>query len=158
MKLRTSIELSGKTATGIVVPGEVVAALGGGQRPAVQVTVGAHTYRSTIGSMGGRFLVPVGHVGGVGAEVVTAGAAEPVGTGAAAGLDVGWLGAAAERDGDLADGAAGVLGIQQRLGLVPDPVAVPVELDDGEPVDGLAAAFLADPVVLPCGVEIEMIK
>jgi hypothetical protein len=48
--------------------------------------------------------------------VVTAGAAEPVGTGAAAGLDAGWLGAAAERDGDLAGGAAGVLGIQQRLG------------------------------------------
>ena len=59
MKFRTTIELSGKTATGIVVPGEVVAALGGGQRPAVQVTVGAHTYRSTIGSMGGRFLVPL---------------------------------------------------------------------------------------------------
>jgi len=78
--------------------------------------------------------------------VVAAGAAEPVGAGVAAGLDVGWLGAAAERDGDLADGAAGVLGVQQGPGLVPDPVAVPVELNGGEPVDGLAAAFLADPL------------
>ncbi|MGH3222106.1 MAG: hypothetical protein ACRDPY_25990 [Streptosporangiaceae bacterium] len=30
------------------------------------------------------------------------------------------------------DGTAGVLGVQQRLGLVPDPVAVPVELHGGE--------------------------
>jgi hypothetical protein len=62
----------------------------------------------------------------------------------AARFDVGRLGAAAERDRDLADGAAGVLGIQQRLGLLSDPVAVPVELHGSEPVNGLAAAFLAN--------------
>ena len=35
---------------------------------------------------------------------------------------------------------------------------MPVELHGGEPVDGLAAAFLADPVILARGVEIEMIE
>jgi hypothetical protein len=37
-------------------------------------------------------------------------------------------------------------------------VAVSVELHGGEPVDGLAATFLANPVVLARGIEIEMIK
>ena len=32
-------------------------ALGPGKRPAVVVTVGPHTYRTTIASMGGRFLI-----------------------------------------------------------------------------------------------------
>ena len=59
MRFRATIELGGKTATGIVVPDEVVAALNGGKRPGVQVTVGSHTYRSTVGSMGGRFLIPL---------------------------------------------------------------------------------------------------
>lgn len=45
-------------ATGIVVPPEVVEALGGSKRPAVTVTVGGHTYRSTIASMGGRYMLP----------------------------------------------------------------------------------------------------
>ena len=88
--------------------------------------------------------VQVGQVGDVGAEVVAADAAEPVGAGAAAGLDVGRLGADAVGDGDLADGAAGVFGVQQRLGVAPDAVAVPVELHGGDPVDGFAAAGLAD--------------
>jgi hypothetical protein len=41
------------------VPPEVVDSLGAGRRPAVRVTVGGHTYRSTIASMGGRFLLPL---------------------------------------------------------------------------------------------------
>ncbi|MBX3028832.1 MAG: DUF1905 domain-containing protein [Chloroflexi bacterium] len=45
-------------ATGIEVPAEVVATLGGSRRPAVVVTVGDHTYRSTIASMGGRYMIP----------------------------------------------------------------------------------------------------
>ena len=69
----------------------------------------------------------VGQVGDVGAEVVAAGAAEPDRAGAAAGLDVGRFGAAAVGDGDVADGVAGVLGVQQGVGVAPDPVAVPVE-------------------------------
>ncbi len=56
---RTTVELGGKTATGLQVPDEIVRNLGTGKRPAVRVTVGKHTYRTTVGSMGGRFLVPL---------------------------------------------------------------------------------------------------
>ncbi len=59
MKFRATLELNGKTATGIEVPPDVVEALGGGKRPAVTVTIGGHSYRSTIGTMGGRTLIPV---------------------------------------------------------------------------------------------------
>lgn len=44
--------------TGIEVPAEVIEALGGGRRPAVTVTVNGYAYRSTVGVMGGRSLVP----------------------------------------------------------------------------------------------------
>jgi len=53
------VELGGKTATGLQVPDEVVAALGPGRRPAVRVTIGGHSYRTTVATMGGRFLVPL---------------------------------------------------------------------------------------------------
>ena len=59
MRFSTTVELGGKTATGMAVPPEVVEALGAGRRPAVTVTVGGHAYRSTIASMGGRFLIPL---------------------------------------------------------------------------------------------------
>jgi Domain of unknown function (DUF1905)/Bacteriocin-protection, YdeI or OmpD-Associated len=59
MKFRATVELGGKTATGIEVPEDVVAALGSGSRPAVTVTVGGHSYRTTVARMGGRFLVPL---------------------------------------------------------------------------------------------------
>ena len=54
-----TVLLGGKTATGIRVPPEVVDRLGAGRRPAVRVTVGGHTYRSTVGVMGGEFMVPL---------------------------------------------------------------------------------------------------
>lgn len=56
---RARVELEGKTATGIEVPDEVLARLGPGKRPAVAVTVGGHTYRSTVGSMRGRAMLPL---------------------------------------------------------------------------------------------------
>ncbi len=59
MHFRTTVERGGKTATGLLVPDEVVAALRAGRRPPVQVTVGGHTYRTTVASMGGRFLMPL---------------------------------------------------------------------------------------------------
>ena len=59
MKFRATLELGGKTATGIVVPPEVVESLGAGKRPAVNATIGNHTYRSTIAVMGGQYLLPV---------------------------------------------------------------------------------------------------
>lgn len=59
MKFRTTVELGAKTATGFCVPDEVVEALGSSKRPAVSVTVGHHTYRTTVARMGGRFMVPL---------------------------------------------------------------------------------------------------
>ena len=59
MKIRTTLLQHGKTATGFEVPADVVAALGSGKRPAVRVTIGKHTYRSTVAPMGGVFLIGV---------------------------------------------------------------------------------------------------
>jgi hypothetical protein len=59
MRFRATLELGGKTATGIRVPPEVVERLGSGKKPAVSVTINGHTYRSTIASMGGVFMLPV---------------------------------------------------------------------------------------------------
>ena len=59
MKFRSTVELGGKTATGIGVPAEVVTGLGSSKKPAVRVTINDHTYRSTIATMGGRFLLPL---------------------------------------------------------------------------------------------------
>jgi hypothetical protein len=69
MRFRSVIELGGKTATGLEVPAEVVTALGGGKRPAVRVTIGGHTYRSTIAVMGGRYLLPLSAENRAGAGV-----------------------------------------------------------------------------------------
>ncbi len=59
MRFHATIELNGKTATGIEVPAEVLAALGPGKRPSVRVTINGYGYPSTVGSMGGRSLIPV---------------------------------------------------------------------------------------------------
>lgn len=59
MRFHATIELGGKTATGIEVPAEVLAALGPGKRPSVRVTINGYSYPSTVGSMGGRSLIPV---------------------------------------------------------------------------------------------------
>jgi hypothetical protein len=59
MRFRATVELGGKTATGIEVPEDVVAALGSGNRPPVTVTVGGHSYRTTVARMGGRYLIPL---------------------------------------------------------------------------------------------------
>ena len=59
MKFRATIELAGKTATGIEVPAAVVTKLGSSKKPAVRVTIKGYTYRSTVASMGGRFMLPI---------------------------------------------------------------------------------------------------
>jgi hypothetical protein len=59
VRFRTTVELGGKTATGLVVPADVVDALGAGKKPPVRVTIGGHTYRSTVAVMGGRYLLPL---------------------------------------------------------------------------------------------------
>jgi antitoxin component of MazEF toxin-antitoxin module len=59
MRFRTTVLLGGKTATGLQIPDDVMTALGSGQRPKVRVTVGGHTYRTTVARMGGMYLVPL---------------------------------------------------------------------------------------------------
>jgi hypothetical protein len=59
MEFHSTVELGGKTATGIEVPADVVESLDGGKRPPVTVTVGSHTYRTTVAPMGGRFMIPL---------------------------------------------------------------------------------------------------
>ena len=58
MKFRTTIELGGKTATGMRVPPEVVEALGSGKRPPVRVTINDYTYRGTVAVMDGALGSP----------------------------------------------------------------------------------------------------
>ncbi len=59
MNFRATLVLHGKTATGFEVPDDIVAALGAGKRPPVRVSIGDHTYRTTIAPMGGVFLIGV---------------------------------------------------------------------------------------------------
>ena len=56
---RATIKLGGKTATGIEVPDDVVAALGSSRRPAVRATIAGYTYRTSVASMRGRFMLPI---------------------------------------------------------------------------------------------------
>ncbi|MCW2538459.1 MAG: hypothetical protein JWN95_184 [Frankiales bacterium] len=51
--------LGGKTATGFVIPDEVIDQLGAGKRPKVVLRIGSYSYRTTVASMGGRFLAPL---------------------------------------------------------------------------------------------------
>ena len=62
MRFRTKILSSGKTAAGIEVPAKVVEALGS-RRPKVRATINGYTYRSSVASMSGTFML------GVSAEV-----------------------------------------------------------------------------------------
>ena len=59
MQLRATILSAGKTAAGVVIPDEFLAALGSSRHPRVRVTVRGHTFRSSIASMAGRFMLPM---------------------------------------------------------------------------------------------------
>jgi len=61
MKFKTELlGQEGMNATGMVIPPEVVDALGAGKRPAVKVTLnGSYTYRNTVAVMGGEYMVGV---------------------------------------------------------------------------------------------------
>ena len=59
MRFRTTVDLNGRTATGMRVPPEIVEALGSGKRPPVLVTINGYTYRSTVAVMGGESLIGV---------------------------------------------------------------------------------------------------
>ena len=58
-RFTTEIELHGTTATGFQVPLDVVRALGPGKKPKVLVTIGPHTYRSTVAVYGGVPMLPL---------------------------------------------------------------------------------------------------
>lgn len=59
MKFHATLELAGKTATGFEVPADVISALGASKKPPVVVTLNGFVYRTTVGVMGGRSLIPV---------------------------------------------------------------------------------------------------
>jgi hypothetical protein len=55
---RTTLEATGGTNVGIVVPEDIVLSFDRGKRVPVVVTIdGTYTYKTTIGVMGGRYLV-----------------------------------------------------------------------------------------------------
>jgi hypothetical protein len=54
----TTVTASGNT-TGIVVPAELIEALGAGRRPAVVVQLNGYEYRTSVGVMGGQHLVSI---------------------------------------------------------------------------------------------------
>ncbi|MFF1829989.1 YdeI/OmpD-associated family protein [Paenarthrobacter sp. NPDC058040] len=58
MKFTTTIQGEGNKA-GIVVPEDIVEALGAGKRPPVVVTMNGQSYRSSIAVMGGKYMVGV---------------------------------------------------------------------------------------------------
>ena len=59
MRFRTTILSAGKTAAGIEVPPEVVEALGSGRKPPVKVTINGYTYRSSVATVSGVFMIGV---------------------------------------------------------------------------------------------------
>jgi hypothetical protein len=69
MRFHATILQSGKTATGIEVPNDVVEALGAGRRPPVKVTINGFTYRSTIAALGGVSMVGISAENRAGAGV-----------------------------------------------------------------------------------------
>jgi hypothetical protein len=69
VRFHTTVLQSGRTATGIEVPEEIVDALGSGRRPAVTVTINGFTYRSSVAVMGGVSMVGVSAENRAGAGV-----------------------------------------------------------------------------------------
>lgn len=56
---RATLELAGKTATGLRIPTDVVEVIGSGKRPPVRVTINGYTYRNTVAVYGGEYFVGV---------------------------------------------------------------------------------------------------
>ncbi|PZS27547.1 MAG: hypothetical protein DLM58_18680 [Pseudonocardiales bacterium] len=59
MKFHATVESSGKTATGIRVPADVMEYLGPSKRPKVRVTINGYTYRTSVASMSGSVMFGV---------------------------------------------------------------------------------------------------
>ena len=69
MRFRTTVELSGKSATGLPVPDDVVAAMDRGARFPVVVTINGFSYRSTVTPYRGRTMLPLSSENRTGAGV-----------------------------------------------------------------------------------------
>lgn len=59
MEFRTTIQATGKNTAGIELTETQLTELGGGKRPPVRVTLNGYSYHTSVGVMGGRYLVPV---------------------------------------------------------------------------------------------------
>jgi Bacteriocin-protection, YdeI or OmpD-Associated/Domain of unknown function (DUF1905) len=70
MKFRTYVEPP-EPMRGLEVPQEVVAALGGGKRPAVTITINGHSWKSRVAIMRGRYLLGLSNANRQAAGVVT---------------------------------------------------------------------------------------
>jgi len=56
-KFTTTVKTAGKTAAGIVVPPEIVEALGSGRNPKVKVSVNGYTFQGTVQVSNGQFML-----------------------------------------------------------------------------------------------------
>ena len=70
MKFRSYVEPA-EPMRGLEVPQEVVAALGGGKRPAVTITINGHSWKSRVALMRGRYLLGLSIANRQAAGVVT---------------------------------------------------------------------------------------
>jgi Domain of unknown function (DUF1905)/Bacteriocin-protection, YdeI or OmpD-Associated len=70
MKFRSYVEPP-EPMRGLEVPPEVVAALGGGKRPAVIITINGHSWKSRVAIMRGRYLLGLSNANRQAAGVVT---------------------------------------------------------------------------------------
>ncbi len=69
MKFRTILWQAGKTATGIRIPSEIIESFGAGKNPPVRVTIKGYTYRSTVATVDGHYMVGVSAENRKGADV-----------------------------------------------------------------------------------------
>jgi hypothetical protein len=69
MRFHTTIQTSGKSATGILVPQSVVDELAAGKRIPVRVTLNGYTYRSTITFYRGAYMIALSAENRAGAGV-----------------------------------------------------------------------------------------
>ncbi|HKA67665.1 MAG TPA: YdeI/OmpD-associated family protein [Actinomycetes bacterium] len=70
MKFRSNVEPP-EPMRGLEVPPGIVEALGGGQRPAVTITINGHSWKSRVAIMRGRYLLGLSNANRKAAGVVT---------------------------------------------------------------------------------------
>ena len=70
MKFRAYVEPP-EPMRGLEIPPEVVAALGGGKRPRVVITINGHSWKSRVAIMRGRYLLGLSNANRQAAGVVT---------------------------------------------------------------------------------------